>query len=289
MATKVFISWSGEHSRQVGEIISDWLPSVLQTVKPFFSPDIEKGASWLTEIQSHLSGCLTGIICVTAENVTAPWLLFEAGALSNTLGKSHVCTFCHGISPSNISQPLGSFQATLVNEADVKKLIVTINNQCGTDQLDANQLNKAFDKWWPELEKRMSAITISHKDEIKKERPERELIEEILSILRSNERNFIMPKITWDSSDALNPYRQHKHSSVSASPDILNILDTKSKRWEQAEYMPKVINDLRAKGFEKEVVISTLLALGYDPTVVAHFAALEFAQNLIDKKSDEEK
>ena len=44
MSTKVFISWSGSLSQKLGEALRNWLPSALQFVKPYFSPeDIEKG------------------------------------------------------------------------------------------------------------------------------------------------------------------------------------------------------------------------------------------------------
>ncbi|MCK5605193.1 hypothetical protein KAR91_25100 [Candidatus Pacearchaeota archaeon] len=49
MATKVFISWSGDLSRKLAQAVYDWLPGALQYVKPYFLPeDIEKGAKWDT-------------------------------------------------------------------------------------------------------------------------------------------------------------------------------------------------------------------------------------------------
>jgi hypothetical protein len=33
-----------------------------------------------------------GIICLTPGNLTAPWILFEAGAISKTPEKAYVCT-----------------------------------------------------------------------------------------------------------------------------------------------------------------------------------------------------
>ena len=35
---KVFISWSGELSKKLGQAVADWLPATLQFVKPYFSP-----------------------------------------------------------------------------------------------------------------------------------------------------------------------------------------------------------------------------------------------------------
>ena len=83
MPTKVFISWSGDLSRKLGETLRDWLPSALQYVKPYFTPeDIEKGAKWSSEIAKELESANIGIICLTRDNTEKPWILFEAGALS---------------------------------------------------------------------------------------------------------------------------------------------------------------------------------------------------------------
>lgn len=88
---KVFISWSGERGKAIAEIVYAWLPSVIQAVKPFFSPDdIAKGARWSSEVGSELEACQVGIVIVTRESLTSPWIMFEAGALSKNVGKSRV-------------------------------------------------------------------------------------------------------------------------------------------------------------------------------------------------------
>ena len=52
---KVFISWSGELSKQLGQALRQWLPGTLQSVKPYFTPaDIDKGAKWESEISKEL-------------------------------------------------------------------------------------------------------------------------------------------------------------------------------------------------------------------------------------------
>lgn len=83
MGTKVFISWSGDLSNKLADAVRQWLPGVLQFVKPYFTPsDIEKGAKWASNIAGELESSDIGIICLTKENLDKPWILFESGALS---------------------------------------------------------------------------------------------------------------------------------------------------------------------------------------------------------------
>ena len=35
---KVFITWSGETSKAAAQALRDWLPRVIQAIKPYFSP-----------------------------------------------------------------------------------------------------------------------------------------------------------------------------------------------------------------------------------------------------------
>jgi TIR domain len=113
MPTKVFISWSGPLSQKLGEALHKWLPSTLQAVKPYFSPeDIQKGAKWSSEISGELGTSDIGIICLTRDNTEKPWILFEAGALSKSLEKGRVCTLLFDPEWSDLKGPLTSFQHT---------------------------------------------------------------------------------------------------------------------------------------------------------------------------------
>lgn len=67
---RVFISWSGEPSKQLGEAIRKWLPSALQYVKPYFTPsDMGKGTLWASEIANALSNSSICIITLTRGNL----------------------------------------------------------------------------------------------------------------------------------------------------------------------------------------------------------------------------
>lgn len=81
----VFISWSGPRSKSAAEILKRWLPIVVHTANPWMSAtDIDKGTRWSEEVAAALDTMKAGIICLTPENLSAEWLLFEAGALSKT-------------------------------------------------------------------------------------------------------------------------------------------------------------------------------------------------------------
>jgi hypothetical protein len=127
---KVFISWSGDYSKQLAEVIRWWLPHVLQFTKPYFTPaDIEKGARWDNEISVELEQSQIGIIAMTAENRSSPWIMFEAGAISKVVEeKARVCPIIFGIKKTDLVGPLASFMATEFNRAEVRQLLTTINN-----------------------------------------------------------------------------------------------------------------------------------------------------------------
>ena len=99
---KVFVSWSGELSCQIAEVLKKWIPCIIQSVDVFFSPeDIEKGDNWDKTISSELSECKYGIICLTSDNTSAPWINFEAGAIAKSLD-SKVTALMVNIKPSDI-------------------------------------------------------------------------------------------------------------------------------------------------------------------------------------------
>lgn len=158
--TKVFLSWSGERSRGMATYLSIWLPRVIQNCRTWISDrDIEKGQRWFEEIGKNLEAHNFGIICTTPENYMSPWLLFEAGALSKSIGRSRVCPLLLGMSPRELRGPLQQFQATVVEKADILKLVKTINASLQKLQLDRDVLLDCFLRFWPDLELEMTRIS----------------------------------------------------------------------------------------------------------------------------------
>jgi hypothetical protein len=185
---KVFISWSKDKSKLTAEAFNKWLPKVIQAIEPWISPDIEKGKRWSPEINENLENSKIGIFCLNQENLNEPWILFEAGAMAKTKD-AHVCTFLLDISPTDVQQPLGQFQHTKYEKEDIKKLVYTINTaleKCNEKALKKEVLDEAFDKYWVDLDEDLKKI-IKNKPSNLIKRPERELLEEILEILRNQQ------------------------------------------------------------------------------------------------------
>ena len=191
---KVFISWSGNKSHKVGLVFREWLPSVIQSLEPYVSSeDIDKGARWSTDIAKELEDSNFGILCVTKENLHAPWLSFEAGALSKTMDKSFVTPFLFDIKRSEVNGPILQFQSTIFEKDDIKKLIHTLNKACGESGISEAMLDKAFEVWYPTLEQELNEL--KEADEITDVDSENikgtyssEIIEEILELSRDNQK-----------------------------------------------------------------------------------------------------
>src|SRR5262245_41212655 len=147
---KVFISWSGDHSRQFAEAIHWWLRHVLQFTRPFFTPvDIGQGKRWNDEISKELGQAQIGILVMTEENLTSPWIMFEAGAISKVVEEARVCPILFGCRKADLEGPLTSFQSTAFNKAEIRQLLMTINNAAKEAAMPERSLEEAFEMWWP--------------------------------------------------------------------------------------------------------------------------------------------
>ena len=227
---KVFISWSGQHSKKLGEALRDWIPGVLQRVKPYFTPsDIEKGTRWLTDISAELSESQIGILCVTRDNIHSDWILFEAGALSKSLDKSHVCPVLFGINNTDLAGPLKQFQTTEFEKSNIHRLLSVINNGIGEQKLPSKTLDTVFEKWWPDLETKIDQILGEAGEPDEPIRSDRELLEEILQLsrrmtLRPAMRQKLPPAVLRDllsSYIALHDSQVAKHGDYQATLDYL--------------------------------------------------------------------
>jgi hypothetical protein len=166
---KVFLSWSGETSQNVAKALRDWLPCVLQAVRPVMSTeDIDKGTRWSDELAKQLDETAYGILCLTSYNISAPWLNFEAGAISKALERSRVSPFLFRVNRERVTGPLQQFQFTLYRDDDARSkedifsLLTSLNRSlAAADEVSHEVLRRECEMWWSTLEKSLKAITVS--------------------------------------------------------------------------------------------------------------------------------
>ena len=125
---KVFISWSGQASRDVAEALRAWLPPLVQSADFWMSSqDIGSGTRWFAEIGRQLDETDFGIICLTPENRESPWLMFESGALAKRLDLARVVPLYIGLKPSEVRPPLGMFQGVPLTSETIFDLVRDLN------------------------------------------------------------------------------------------------------------------------------------------------------------------
>jgi len=184
---KVFLSWSGPRSQHVAEAVRNWLPKVLQAVKPWMSDeDIGMGTRWSAEIAAELEDSKVGIICLTPENQHNPWVMFEVGALSKTIEQTYVCPYLFNLSASELSGPTAQFQAAVADKDGTSRILQTLNRALGESQLLPEQLQEIFDVWWPKLESDLERVPPN--DQTQNTRSSDEILEEVLRNTREQLR-----------------------------------------------------------------------------------------------------
>ena len=186
----IFITWSGPRSYAVAEALKEYLPLIVNDFTPWLSTaSIDKGANWSTELTEALATARAGIICLTPSNLKEPWILFEAGAIAKTVTeKPLACTLLSGLESSDLTGPLALFQDTKPTQKELLQLVKTLNNALGKEAVKESQVEQAFDLVWPKLEEKLANLP-SDKFAERPQRPEREMIEEILDTVRSTSQH----------------------------------------------------------------------------------------------------
>ena len=184
---KIFISWSGQRSKAIATVIKDYLPRVIQALRPWMShSDIEAGQRWSIEIGDKLQECEVGVCVVTLDNATHPWLNFEAGAISKSVKRGRVIPFLFDVRPSDLAGPLAQFQAKEANKAGCFEMFQALNGLIENDSVV--HLEETFNLNWPKLEIALNEIRADksfNTTNLAPIRSDREVLDEILENLRA--------------------------------------------------------------------------------------------------------
>ena len=259
---KIFISWSGNRSRAVAEVLSDWIKCVLQASEPWISTrHIDRGSLWFTEINEKLRDISVGVVCLTQENKGNPWILFESGALAKGLSSNRVCTFLVDLQPHDLIDPLAQFNHTKPDRNGVWELIRTLNSCLLEKALDERVLEKAFEVYWPIFEAEFAgALNANEPEKQAKPRAKEDVLMEILSVTR-------------DMSRRVGALESHQQSAGQATRLIR---PTPSR---------KDILKMLHSGIPMVDVVNSQIRRGIDPEVAVDFVNEVLMENAVVLKS----
>lgn len=156
---KIFISWSGPLAKGIARALHDWLPTMFDSIDAWFSDtDIPAGATWFGEIQQRLNSSDYGVVIITTENLSKPWLNFEAGSLSKKLNDDIGRVTPVLVNFDEVTQltghPLEQYNAVLLDRDGMRRLCDSIARSAGRN---ATSVGLRFEQMWNRLEEQIDA------------------------------------------------------------------------------------------------------------------------------------
>jgi hypothetical protein len=169
----------------LAEALIEWLPLVLPYTKPWVSKsDIQSGERWSISIANELQDSNFGIICVTRDNLTAPWILFEAGAIAKSMEDGRLIPLLLDLDFKEISGPLAQFQAKKADLDGIKELVLDLNKVAPTKEPE-DRLILRFDPLYSWIQTKINEIPVIGPQ--KPTRSQGEILEELVAGVRNVE------------------------------------------------------------------------------------------------------
>ena len=165
----IFISWSGSPSKEIAEHVKELLGAVFainRNIEFFLSSSeergIDKGDRFQKKIDENLFKSDFGILIMTKNNITRPWIMFEAGSLAKNVDISKVSPILFDIDEIEKESPLFAFQYAKFTENEFNSLFQSILKSCnGTDELkteEKDSLTDSLKKKWKDFEGKINAL-----------------------------------------------------------------------------------------------------------------------------------
>lgn len=223
----VFLSWSGDQSRKVAEAFSDLFKAVFApTIKSFMSSkDIAAGDRSIRTLFTMLEKCNYGVCFINSENARAPWIQFEAGALSKIIDDSKVMVLI--LDESSISSlygtPLSEFQHKLFNKEDIKSIFEEIIKNFGFND-DKESFMQRFNGSWDEFYDKSRAVLDEKKGKKEDVRDEQYTEKEALDTIKKmliNVQNLLKTDYSQTIKDGISLVEELKKMIKNMSPEDL--------------------------------------------------------------------
>lgn len=190
---RIFLSWSGDTSGELAEILKEWLSTVFDDLDVCcISRDIGPGQRWSKAIDDYLQNSHVGIFVYTPDNYDSLWMAFEAGALSKKIAESRIVPLVFGGNVSDLQGPIARFQAKRFGQKEMVAVLNTVNEALQLGALPALLDKKVIQTWdWlsPKIAEILNKANESGVGSSSRLRQTGDILDDIYSLLRESPLN----------------------------------------------------------------------------------------------------
>jgi hypothetical protein len=152
----IFISQTIGKSREVAVILKDWLIMDMQLCDPWMSTDIPGGDDWRQTLRNALKESRMGILCITDNNLSNQWIVYEAGAMD--FNGIEVFPYVIGsLRFRDLPPPINHLQGARADKKGTESLILKINNALDRP-ISERHLLENFESNWHILRRKLENI-----------------------------------------------------------------------------------------------------------------------------------
>lgn len=147
----VLLSWSGDESKEIAKCFKNMMSVVFSPVVETYMSEVDSpiGKRGVESLAKILNDCNYGVFFVNKANALAPWIHYEAGAISKESPISRLMVLLLDNNPMYISgTPLSDFTYSMFNKEGVLKIINAIIDISGYSDKKENFINR-FNNEWP--------------------------------------------------------------------------------------------------------------------------------------------
>lgn len=176
----LFLSWEGDESKCIAKQLKNLMEGIFYpTLKSYMSAvDAPLGKRGVEDLSRQLSECNYGVCLVNKENVRAPWIHYEAGAIAKESPISRLIVLLLDNDPGCIKgTPLQDFKYCFLTYDGILEIVETMIDICGLSREKKIFIDRLNDKW---SEFETNCETIISEIQIKGNNPEKTEIEDHL-------------------------------------------------------------------------------------------------------------
>jgi hypothetical protein len=131
---------------------------MLYDVSTFMSQEsIPSGSDWATVLARELQGSIFTIVCLTPQNLSSPWLLYEAGALTREPEQRLCALLLGGVTVQDIPGPLSRYQHRTWSRDQFEVLMRDIRAILAEPPTE-KEFDASLKQHWPEISTRYDEL-----------------------------------------------------------------------------------------------------------------------------------